>query len=307
MEELISVIVPVYNTEIYLNRCVDSIIRQTYKNLEIILVDDGSTDRSGEICDTYAEKDKRVKVLHQKNSGPSVARNYGITIAQGDYIGFVDSDDYIEPDMYESLYRCMETGGDIVCCGSVSIYKHTKKVVAKTKKECTFNTEEALLELLRGELITFSVCDKLFRRQLMEKERFAIGRLCEDLPFTYQMIRKSNQVINIGEIKYHYFCNRDNSRSKATFTFRRLDYVFFMRDIYRDISNNFPQLLQVAEYRYILSINYIVNQIDNLPNKNEYLSELRRLKKVLKHMIFKILRNPYMDKEQKRYLIKSIR
>ncbi len=307
MKELISVIVPVYNTEMYLDRCVESIINQTYKNLEIILVDDGSTDGSGRICDAYKTKDKRVKVLHQKNSGPSAARNNGIIIAQGDYIGFVDSDDCIEPDMYESLYRCMKADVDIVCCGSVSIYTNTKKVVAKTKKECTFNTEEALLELLRGDLITFSVCDKLFRRQLMEKERFAIGRLCEDIPYTYQMIKKSNRVINIGKIKYHYFCNRDNSRSKASFKLRRLDYVFFMRDICRDIGNHFPQLFQAAEYRYILSINYIVNQIDNLPNKNVYLPELRRLKKALRHMIFRILRNPYMSKEQKRYVLKSAR
>ena len=115
--DTISVIVPVYKVEPYLKQCVDSIINQTYKNLEIILVDDGSTDNCGKICDEYASKDNRIKVLHIENGGPAVARNAGLDIATGKYIGYVDSDDYIEPDMYETLYNAMiKTNAGLVVC-----------------------------------------------------------------------------------------------------------------------------------------------------------------------------------------------
>lgn len=118
---LISVIIPVYNVESYLSRCVDSVVRQTYKYLEIILVDDGSTDSSGEMCDTYEKIDDRVKVIHKNNGGLSSARNSGLQIAQGDYIGFVDSDDYIAEDMYEILLAYMFDDVDITCCGNYNV------------------------------------------------------------------------------------------------------------------------------------------------------------------------------------------
>lgn len=303
---LISVIVPVYNVEAYLERCICSIISQSYKMLEIILVDDGSTDNSGKICDAYKEKDERIKVIHKSNAGPSVARNYGLQIASGNYIGFIDSDDYIAADMYEELYKCMKPGIDIVCCGSLSVEKHKKRIAFKTKGVTVFNREEALFELLKGELISFSACDKLFRKELIKGTRFPKARLCEDLPFTYQMIKGSNKVVNIGAVKYFY-CYRENSRSKAAFTIKRMDYINFTRDIYKDINRNFPQLSRIAEYRYFLNIIQIIFQIESLPNHDIYTAELLRMKKVLRHMIFRIIQNSFMDREQKIMCLKAIK
>lgn len=152
-EELISIIVPVYNVEAYIHQCIKSIIEQSYKNLEIILVDDGSKDKSGKICDDYARKDKRIKVIHKKNGGLSDSRNAGITVATGKYIAFVDSDDWIEKNMYEKMYNeCEKFGADICICGFFREYKD------KTISECNFgervyDTESALEELIKGRVI----------------------------------------------------------------------------------------------------------------------------------------------------------
>ncbi len=306
MDKLISIIVPIYNMGPYLERCLDSIVNQTYKNLEIILVDDGSTDGSGAICDRYAEKDGRIIVIHKKNEGPSDARNKGINLAKGDFIAFVDGDDYIAPDMYEALYKYMKGDVGISCCGTCNIGLRDKKVANKTKGAVAYRTEEALEELLKGELLCFSACDKLFRRNIIGNIRFPKGRLCEDLPFTYQVIKRSNKVVNIGEVKYFY-CYREDSRSKAAFSKRRMDYIHFTRDIYRDIRNSYPRLTKVAEYRYFDNITWIIMEIENAFDREAYKNELRRLKKVLRHMAVRIVTNPYMGREQKAVCLKAMR
>lgn len=142
MNDLISIIVPVYNVEKYLNKCIDSIINQTYKNIEIILVDDGSTDNSGKICDEYLLRDSRIKVIHKNNGGLSSARNEGINISSGEYIGFVDSDDWVEPNMYEEMYKkILYSNADIVDCGYWKEYenKSIKYISANEVKFCGEN------------------------------------------------------------------------------------------------------------------------------------------------------------------------
>ncbi len=130
-DKLISIIIPVYNVERYLRECIDSIIAQTYKNLEIILVDDGSSDKSGEICDEYSKKDSRIKVIHKKNGGLSDARNVALDIAKGDYIGFIDSDDYIEKDMFQILYNLAEEYNAEI--SSISFYKMLENKVISVR------------------------------------------------------------------------------------------------------------------------------------------------------------------------------
>lgn len=144
-EELISVIVPVYNVESYLDRCISSIVQQTYQNLEIILVDDGSTDRSGAICDAWQQKDKRIRVIHKKNGGVSSSRNTGMEQAQGRFWGFVDSDDYIAPDMYEYLYNHRVDGG-VCACGFIEVEERQRKKKANRRHvmaEETYHFETA--------------------------------------------------------------------------------------------------------------------------------------------------------------------
>lgn len=306
MKELISVIVPLYNVEKYLERCIDSIINQTYDNLEIILVDDGSTDRSGLICDQYKEQDTRIKVIHKKNGGASSARNQGMSIAKGSYIGFIDSDDYIAPDMYESLYQHMKEGVDIVSCALLNISLRDKAVLYGTDDAITLKTEEALHELLINRILSFSACNKLFKKEAIDHLSFPEGKVGEDLPFIYQAIKDCKKIVHTGKVKY-FCCYRKDSVSRRDYTRKRMDFIFFTRDIYRDVTQNYPQLIKSAERCYLRNIVYVIIQIEDCLDKERYMYDLMRLKQVLRHMVLQILFNPYMDKGLKLLCLKEMR
>ena len=211
-KDLISVIVPVYKVEEYLNRCVDSIINQTYKNLEIILVDDGSPDNCGKICDDYAKHDKRIKVIHKKNGGLSDARNAGLSVAKGKYIGFVDSDDYISENMYEILYKeLVKNKADISICK----YIYFKNIIPEftTDYEITSYTNiEAILELIKikQRKIQDYAWNKLYKRKLFKKIRYPKNFVFEDIGTTYLLFYEAKKIINIDCILYAYY---DNSNS----------------------------------------------------------------------------------------------
>ena len=179
---MISIIVPVYNTEPYLPQCLDSILAQTYTDLEILLIDDGSTDRCGEICNQYAARDPRIRVFHTENRGLSAARNLGLDQAKGDYIGFVDSDDWIEPDMYEVLLqKAEETKADIVECG---VYlEYPGKTEERKRKNQIMSGSKAIYELLNGYL-SDCVWDKIWNSKCFRQIRFPEGRVHEDTAIT---------------------------------------------------------------------------------------------------------------------------
>lgn len=205
--ELISVIVPVYKVEPYLDKCVSSIVGQTYKDLEIILVDDGSPDRCPEICDAWAEKDSRIKVIHKKNGGLSDARNVGIAAANGEYIGFVDSDDYISPDMYELLHRrIVDDDCDIAACGFREFFIESQEYYEDKSNNynCFFDTTDAMEDLLRNKTLRTMVWNKLYSRDLLEGILFEVGKLHEDEFFTYRVIDRSSKVSFISNPLYYY-------------------------------------------------------------------------------------------------------
>lgn len=211
---LISVIVPVYNMEQYLDRCVQSILHQTYSNLEIILVDDGSVDKSPAMCDDYAQKDGRVKVVHKKNGGLSDARNAGLRIATGSYIGYVDSDDWIEPDMYESMYlACERENADLVVCRYKEVYKN--KTIDKSSEDCVVLSQEDILNIyLCGHdqyQIYNSVWSKLFKRQLVEDMDFPVGHNSEDIMYTTKAFCRLTKAVYIDRALYNYVLDRDGS------------------------------------------------------------------------------------------------
>lgn len=196
MKVIISIIVPIYNVEKYLPRCIGSILNQNFEEFELILVNDGSTDNSGKICDIYAKKDKRIKVIHKKNGGVSSARNSGIRAATGEYIGFVDPDDYIDKNMYTNLYElCEENNCDIGICklgreidGNLLNYNREEKILE-------LNKIEAMKELFKGELYRFSLCNKIYKRKCFKDVIFPEGRIHEDLATTYKLFANSNKAI----------------------------------------------------------------------------------------------------------------
>lgn len=203
--EKISVVVPVYNVEKYIKKCINSLINQTYSNLEIILVDDGSTDNSGFLCDKLSNIDNRIKVFHKKNGGLSDARNFGIKHAHGKYIAFVDSDDYIDEKMYEILYNnLVKQNADISICGKIIEYENSIQKAVYDNKIDIFNRDEALIQLNYLELFDMSACDKLFKIELFDNLQFPFGMKNEDLYVMYKIFYKTSKVVYSYSKLYHY-------------------------------------------------------------------------------------------------------
>ncbi|CAB1273969.1 glycosyltransferase [Veillonella parvula] len=222
--ELISVIVPVYNVESYVAECIESIQNQTYMNLEIILVNDGSTDASGDICDKYAAYDERIQVIHKENAGVSAARNTGIEAANGDYIGFVDSDDYIAPTMYEDMLKLMaEHDLDIIECTAFRNNGDTNIEGCNDGSLEIFNRDEALKMAMYDCFV--AVWSQLYKRRVISDVRFPVGRKFEDSAVSYLFIANTKRVGHINRCLYYYRLN-PNSTTQTSFDPKsRWDFV----------------------------------------------------------------------------------
>lgn len=207
--DLISIIIPVYNVEKYLDRCMDSIINQTHKNLEIILVDDGSTDSSGIICDKYLQKDKRIKVIHKENGGLSSARNAGLKKATGDYIGFVDSDDWVSQDFYSYLYNLIikYNAGIAMCDYFITDGFGIPEIEKEEIKELNNNDLMNLFFRTKGERSNSSVWNRLYKKEIINDVQFPDGYVNEDVFFSYFVFLKTERAILSNLSKYNYFIN----------------------------------------------------------------------------------------------------
>lgn len=204
VERKISVIIPVYNVAPYLRQCLDSVVGQTYGNLEIIVVDDGSTDGGGAICDSYAKKDGRITVIHQDNKGLSAARNTAMERMTGDLVGFVDSDDYLEPDFYEALERKIaETQADIVVTSFYVVYQDGRYPQKKYTGAGSYSGMEGLA-VMEKKGLGHNVWNKLYRRSLWDGVRFPEGRVYEDVQTTWKTLLRARKVVCINERKYNY-------------------------------------------------------------------------------------------------------
>ena len=215
-EPKISVIVPVYKVEKYLTHAVDSIINQTYKNLEIILVDDGSPDLCGKICDEYAKKDARIKVIHKENGGLADARNAGIDIAEGDFFGFVDSDDYLAPDMYERLlHNLIENDAQISMCLAYIVYDDDMSFYDIKKGEIKVFSEGEILENLFCGCLNNFAWNKLYKKELFQSIRYPKGKIYEDLFTTYKLFGLCKKVVFDGSKLYYYRIRKDSIMGMA--------------------------------------------------------------------------------------------
>ena len=243
----ISVIVPVYNTAKYLERCMNSILSQTMRDLEIILIDDGSTDQSPRLCDDYAEKDSRVKVIHKTNGGLSSARNAGIETASSNYIGFVDSDDYISANMYEILYvAACEYNADITRVNykevMVSDFKEKASVKRGKVKVFSGNAVEESFHDMRVE----SVCVGLYKKEVIGSIRFPVGKTSEDIPFNFSVFRRAKIVCFIPKEKYFYF-NNPSSISNGKMGGHQITYIGYREEIYHSYNAGERKLRRKAK------------------------------------------------------------
>ena len=202
---LLSIIIPVYNVEKYLNRCVQSIVDQTYKNLEIILVDDGSPDNCPAMCDAWAKRDCRIKVIHKKNGGLSDARNAGMAIANGELMGFVDSDDWISPEMYQLLYERLEAdNSDISACGVEMVWEDGTPSRMLTKSGCcVLDREEAMQAIIEESWLKQPVWYKMYKTEQIRDISFPVGKYHEDVFWSYQAVARARRVSVVDTPCYH--------------------------------------------------------------------------------------------------------
>lgn len=294
--EKISVIVPVYNVENYLNKCIDSIINQSYENLEIILVDDGSTDSSGYICDQYKEKDSRIIVLHKINGGLSDARNCGLEVASGDYIGFVDSDDYINRKFYEVLYEGMKKTESKVAIANICHEFPDKMQRTNYKTAVLKSTKQFFDVCIVGELM-MSVCNKLFCKDLLLGKSFKKGKKYEDIYFFPDWVFDVRTACICEGAKYHYI-ERVGSITQSKFTPSMMDKIDASINLLTSIERNLPEQKIYGEFTLWWSCKSLLEMIlleNDLKNKKEE----KIIRSYLLKMSFLIVKNPLLSFKQK--------
>lgn len=295
----ISIIVPIYNVEKYLDKCIKSIVNQSFKNLEIILVDDGSLDICPAICDEWTKKDYRIKVIHKENGGLSDARNAGLSVASGDYIAFVDSDDYIEPDMYEMLLKvAIDNNCDIVSCKLRMVYKNDINLIANddTGEVIYYSTEDAMSALI-DDKIRQVVWNKLYKADIIKNIPFDVGKYHEDEFWSYQAIGNATKIATIDYTGYNYL-QRSGSIMGNGYSLKRLDAVDAKSLRLEYLDKNFPVLSQQGLINLIFTCIYHGQLSLKYLDKKDKKIALNKLKKIIKKSI-SVLSFDILSKKQK--------
>ena len=294
---LISIIVPVYNVEKYLKKCIDSIINQTYKNLEILLIDDGSEDASGLICDHYAKVDKRIIVIHKKNGGLSDARNVGIKRARGKYLSFIDSDDNVDIDLIEYLYFLIKKyNAKMSICTHYVVFDGKKKIKSLgNKKEGVFDARTCIRKLCYHDNVDTSAWAKLYDAEIFKDIEYPLGKLFEDIGTTYKTFIKSKTIAYGFNPKYYYHV-RINSIVTSKFSVKKLDLLEMTDKMGEDVLKLYPDLTKAVLRRRIYARFSTLNQI--MTTKEYPMIKNRIIKWIKQHTLNIILdkQAPVKDK-----------
>lgn len=299
----VSIIIPVYNVEKYLKKCIESIIKQTYENIEIILVNDGSNDCSGEICNEFTLIDSRIKVLHKKNGGVSSARNAGLEIATGDYIGFIDSDDWIEEDMYEILIGLIKKyNSEIAVCGFVNNNYVINEY--KNKQEKVLSVENCLTSLLQFDpIIGESLCNKLFSRKFFEGSKIRLNEkvtIGEDLLCCCQCVLNAKSIAVTLNKKYHYRQTENSAMSKK-FQPTDMSVIDAHEQIIQAIKKRYPKIVPIVKKRLISSCVWLLIKMEGLSN-NE-MDNINKLKSLIRKGLLNYLFSSYENIKMKSYAL----
>lgn len=307
-QKKISVIVPAYNTLDYLERCVDSICGQIYGNLEIILVDDGSTDGTGELCDKLARRDFRIRVYHKENGGASSARNLGLRNAVGDYVGFVDSDDYIDADVYKAMVElAAKEDFQVVQISRDERDEDGNKLpdVCIPPKEIRFCDSETFMKELLLHQGDCSFCTKLIKRELFNKRKFPEGELNEDFKLLTELLAQIEGIAILPEQGYHVVCRSDSTtrkRSGDSFSRVFMDIVDNADRMQELVDESYPALHRYAiRFNLYQRLDYMLHvPIAQMNYKNKF---YRGVKRYLHRHIFSTIFNPYLTFKNKAYLL----
>jgi glycosyltransferase involved in cell wall biosynthesis len=251
----ISIIVPIYKVEQYIHKCIESIIHQTYANLEIILVDDGSPDNCGEICDEYAQKDFRIKVIHKENGGLSDARNVAIDMAKGEYITFIDSDDFVTEDYIETLIDLVENYNVEISISQVQFCREDKDMIMHQKaiKAVVVNNLIGIERLLYQRGFETFACGKLYKKSLFDEIRYPKGMIFEDILVTYQLIGKAKSIAITNKKTYYYLQRKDSILGDGYYN-KKMDILQIFEMMHKDFIENYPQLLLALKCRMISNL-----------------------------------------------------
>lgn len=284
MEDLITIIIPIYNVEKYLRECIESVLNQTYKNLEIILIDDGSKDNSAKICDEYEEKEKRIKVIHKENGGVSSARNKGLEIATGDYITFIDGDDYIDKDYIEKLLKNLkEKNVECVLCGFNRIYDKSAEIITKGENKL-ISKKEFLDSILNVQGGAGMACAKLWKKETIINLRFNEKiKIAEDSLFGIQAVKNVNNVYILNEALYNYRFNKNSAVRKYNKDFANI-CLESMKAAKKYIEKEYANEKEVKEkfnnyiayHILLITVNYCFNN----ENALNWIKQIKSLKEV---------------------------
>ena len=290
--DLISIIIPVYKVEKYLEKCIESVLKQTYTNLQIILVDDGSPDNCGKICDEYAKKDSRIEVIHKVNGGLSYARNVGISKAKGRYIGFVDSDDYIKEDMYEILLNLIkEYDADVSICNLYDVIDGKEYIRNKENGIQEYSRLDILKEVLLDKNIQNYAWNKLYKKELFDEIKYPIGKKYEDIGTTFYVFEKCNKIVVTSEPEYYYLKRSDSLVNNVTES-TILDYTEIIIQRYLYIKQNIKELRKYNNYYLAKTLITAHNDIENLENISE---EMQQRYKKLYELVLEIIKSNSKD------------
>lgn len=297
---MISVIVPCYNVEKYLERCVNSILSQTYYDLEIILVNDGSIDKTGEICEKFAKKDPRVKTVHKENGGLSDARNAGIDVAKGDFYAFVDGDDFVEPDAYEAMISEMKNPNvSLVVAGIFAEDIDGSKNIVMSKEYLILDRKEAFINLLgptRTIGIGHSSCNKLFRKQLFSGLRYKKGIVNEDMEILPQILDACNYVVLLNKPIYHYV-KRADSITETEFNIWKYESINIPYNVLSLCKEKYPELIPYANYYVMDSLFKILEELTNSKNRKIFYKQEFVIRKKMIVSFFECMKSKDAIKE----------
>lgn len=292
---LITVIIPVYNVEKYLDACMESVTAQTYKNLEIILVDDGAKDRSGGMCDAWADKDSRIRVIHQENRGLSGARNTGLDHASGEYVMFVDSDDILSPELCRRLYEAAAEGADVAVCDAVHIFGDKPYEFLTVGERESMEPDEAIRRMWYQTAFLPSAWGKLYRAKLFSTRRFTEKRLFEDIDLMHEVLYDANRVVYDHSRLYGYV-HRDDSITTKAFSMRDLD-ILIIADKILDFVQDKPGLEKAAQ---AYAVTAALRVFMNAPGTGEFADGIAKAVSMIQSMGKAVMKDP--DIRRKNYL-----
>ena len=297
MKDKISIIVPIYNSSKYLDRCIKSIINQTYKNIEILLVDDGSTDDSFDKCNKYKNKDKRIKIYTKENEGVSATRNFGISKATGKYFSFVDSDDYIEKNYIEVLYKGLTKYNSKICLGGYrTIYLNGKIENKSSSKEYQSNKKEALTKLLYVDGVDVSPCSKLYDISLFKNIKYPVNRLFEDTATTYKIIDQCDNIAVCDYPIYNY-CIRSKSITSEKFDIKKMDWIISALEMTHYIKSRYKDLDKACLAYLMYSHIGVLSSL--AMNDNGYKRERKEIVDFIKRNKTKYIKDNKVSKQYK--------